>query len=137
MRLENLADLNALLNATSAVLLAAGYWAVKTRRLELHARLMASAFGVSCLFLASYVTYHYLVGHTKYGGEGWVKAVYLTILATHIVLAAVTVPLVITTLVLAARKSLDRHRKLARWTLPIWGYVSVTGVIIYVMLYWL
>jgi uncharacterized membrane protein YozB (DUF420 family) len=96
---------------------------------------MVTAFAVSVAFLISYLVYHYQVGHTTYDREGWWRGVYLAILVSHIILAVVTVPLVVGTLILAARGSFDRHRKVARWTFPIWLYVSITGVIVYAMLY--
>jgi uncharacterized membrane protein YozB (DUF420 family) len=135
MELEDLPHLNAALNATSALLLACGYRAIRRGSTKVHARFMISAFVVSTLFLASYITYHYGAGHTTYDGVGWMRAVYLAILLSHIVLALVTVPLAVTVLVLAARRSFDRHRRVARWAFPIWMYVSVTGVAVYVMLY--
>jgi len=132
---ENLPHLNAFLNLTSFILLLAGYAAIRRRNEKLHVRLMLRAVIVSALFLASYVTYHYKVGHTTYPGTGLVRSIYLTILFSHISLAVLTVPLVLTTLALAFRKRFDRHKRWARWTLPIWLYVSITGVIVYVMLY--
>ena len=96
---------------------------------------MGAAFLTSSLFLASYLGYHYFVGATSFQGQGWIRPVYFSILLTHSVLAALTVPLVIVTLSRALRGQFDRHRRIARWTLPIWFYVSVTGVIIYTMLY--
>ncbi|MBI4604540.1 MAG: DUF420 domain-containing protein [Planctomycetes bacterium] len=132
---EGLPHLNVLLNASSAVLLAAGYLAIRSRRERLHARLMLSAFASSTLFLASYLTYHYLAGHRAYGGQGALRVVYLAVLFSHIALAFATVPLALATLVLALRKRFERHRRVARWALPVWLYVSVTGVVVYLMLY--
>jgi uncharacterized membrane protein YozB (DUF420 family) len=130
---ESLAHLNALLNATSAVLLALGYRAVRRQAIAVHARFMVAAFVTSTLFLASYVTYHILAGSKTYTGP--LRAVYLPILLSHIVLAAATVPLAALTLALAALGRFERHRRIARWTFPIWIYVSVTGVAVYAMLY--
>ena len=132
---ETLPHLNVALNATSAVLLSAGYAAIRKKAQRLHARLMVSAFVSSTLFLASYVTYHTLAGHKTYGGGGWIRVLYLAILFSHISLAVLILPLSLTTLTFALRGRFDRHRKIARWTLPLWVYVSVTGVVVYVMLY--
>jgi uncharacterized membrane protein YozB (DUF420 family) len=98
---------------------------------------MLSAFATSTLFLVSYLTYHFQVGSVPYEGQGWVRPLYFSILISHIVLAAIIVPIALVTLVRALRGSFERHRRIARWTLPIWLYVSVTGVIVYWMLYWL
>jgi putative membrane protein len=133
--LSALPALNAVLNATSAVLLAAGFLAIRRRRVRLHRACMVSAFATSVVFLASYLTYHLQVGTTRFPGHGWTRPVYFAILGTHTVLAAAIPPLAITTLVLALRGRFGRHVRLARWTLPTWFYVSVTGVVIYVMLY--
>ncbi|MCH7812910.1 MAG: DUF420 domain-containing protein [Planctomycetes bacterium] len=132
---DQLPTLNAVLNATSAAFLIAGYAAIRRRRTILHRRLMLSAFGVSTAFLISYVTYHALAGSRPYEGPAWSRPVYYTMLITHVVLAAAVVPLVLVTLVRALRGRFDAHRRLARWTLPIWLYVSVTGVAIYGALY--
>jgi putative membrane protein len=133
--LTSLPALNAVLNGTSAVLLALGYLAIRSRRVHVHRACMVAAFTTSVLFLASYLTYHYQVGTTRFPGTGSVRTLYLVILGTHTVLAALIPPLAITTLVLAVRGRFTRHARLARWTLPAWFYVSVTGVVIYVMLY--
>ncbi len=133
--LSALPALNAVLNATSAVLLAAGFLAIRRRRVRLHRACMVSAFATSVVFLTSYLTYHLQVGTTRFPGHGWTRPVYFAILGTHTVLAATIPPLAITTLVLALRGRFGRHVRLARWTLPTWFYVSVTGVVIYVMLY--
>ena len=126
---------NATLNATSFLLLLAGYAAIRSRRVTLHRALMLSAVGTSTLFLASYLTYHALHGSRHFPGHGPVKAFYMAILLSHTVLAALVVPLVAVTLFNAARGDLARHRAVARWTLPIWLYVSITGVVVYAMLY--
>jgi putative membrane protein len=130
-----LPHLNAALNATSAVLLAAGYWSVRTRRLLLHRRLMLGAVSASCLFLISYIVYHFEVGSVRFQGQGWIRSLYFTILLSHTTLALTLVPLVITTVRRGLRGKFETHRRIARWTLPIWFYVSVTGVVVYGMLY--
>jgi uncharacterized membrane protein YozB (DUF420 family) len=129
------AALNATLNGASAVLLAAGYAAIRGGRRQLHKRLMLSAFAVSCVFLVSYLIYHARVGSVHFQGHGWIRPVYFTILTTHTILAAVIVPLILITIRRAWLARFDRHKLIARWTLPLWFYVSVTGVVIYVMLY--
>jgi putative membrane protein len=126
---------NAILNGTSAVLLLLGYAFIRQRRVTAHLTCMLTAFGVSTLFLISYVIYHYYAGSRPFGGQGWIRPVYFTLLLTHIVLAAAIVPLALTTIYRALTAQFIRHRRLARWTLPIWLYVSVTGVVIYWMLY--
>jgi len=131
----DLPGLNALLNATSAFLLLTGYVLVRRRRLEAHRRVMLGALGCSALFLASYLVYHFQVGSVRFQGRGPVRTLYFAILLTHTVLAVVIVPLVVLTVVPALRSRFDRHRRVARVTLPLWGYVSVTGVVIYWMLY--
>lgn len=125
---------NAGLNATSATLLVSGLAAIRSGRRELHKRLMVSAFVASAVFLVGYVLYHYAHGDTPYQGEGAIRIVYFTVLITHVVLSIVMLPMILTTFYLAARKRFASHKKLARWTLPIWLYVSVTGVVIYFML---
>lgn len=126
---------NAALNATSATALAAGYIAIKRRRPDVHRALMVSAFVASSLFLVGYVAYHYAHGDTKYAGVGLMRTIYLSILASHVLLSIAVVPLVLTSLFFAARAEHARHRKVARITLPIWLYVSVTGVVVYFMLH--
>jgi uncharacterized membrane protein YozB (DUF420 family) len=132
---RDLPALNAFLNATSAVLLATGWVLVKRRSLVAHRRVMTAAFTTSTLFLVSYLTYHGRVGHVKFLGTGTARTVYLWILGTHTILAAVVAPLAVAVFVLGRRDRRATHRKLARWTLPIWLYVSITGVAVYVMLY--
>ena len=127
--------LNASLNAVAAVLLFAGYIAIRRGNRELHGKLMGSAFAVSKAFLASYLVYHATSEPTKYGREDWTRAVYFVILITHVILAAVNLPMVLRTIWLARKKDWERHRKWARWTFPIWLYVSVTGVAVYAVLY--
>ena len=135
MNVSDLPTLNAVLNATAAALLALGWWNIRRGRITIHRRFMIAAFCTSALFLVSYVVYHAQVGSRPFAGTGAVRTIYLTILFTHVVLAALIVPLALVTLVRGLRRDDARHRRIARWTLPIWMYVSVTGVIIYVMLY--
>jgi putative membrane protein len=125
---------NAALNATSATLLILGLAAIRSGRREVHKRLMVSAFAASAVFLVGYVLYHYAHGDTHYQGEGALRVVYFTVLITHVLLSIVMLPMILTTFYLAARERFVAHKKLARWTLPIWLYVSVTGVLIYFML---
>ncbi|HKV48091.1 MAG TPA: DUF420 domain-containing protein [Candidatus Acidoferrales bacterium] len=129
------AALNATLNGISAVLLAAGYTAIRLGKRETHKKFMISAFVVSCAFLISYLIYHYRVGDVKFQGQGWIRPVYFTILISHIILAAAIVPMILVTLRRAWLERFDKHKVIARWTLPLWFYVSVTGVIIYLMVY--
>ena len=126
---------NAVLNSASATVLAAGWWAARRRKLRLHKFLMVTAFACSALFLVGYVAYHFAHGDTKFTGEGVVRTVYLTILASHVLLSMVIVPMALTMFWLAARKRFALHRKLGRTLLPIWLYVSVTGVLVYGMLH--
>lgn len=130
-----LPHLNAFLNATSGVLLIAGFFFIRQRKVTAHLATMITALVVSTLFLISYVAYHYTYGSVRFTGQGVVRPVYFTILITHVVLAAAIVPLVLLTLRRALRGEYRRHQRIARWTLPLWLYVSVTGVIIYLMLY--
>lgn len=127
--------INATLNGTSAVLLLAGRSLIRRGRMAAHRAVMLTALATSTLFLVSYLYYHYHVGSVHFRGQGWSRPIYFTILTSHTILAAVIVPLIIITLTRALRKRFDRHRVIARWTYPLWMYVSVTGVIVYVMLY--
>jgi putative membrane protein len=129
------AALNASLNGTSAILLAGGYAAIRAGKRDVHKYFMVSAFWVSTVFLASYLIYHYRVGHVVFQGQGWVRPAYFALLLSHTVLAIVIVPLILITLRRAWLEQFDKHRLIARWTLPLWFYVSVTGVIVYLMLY--
>jgi putative membrane protein len=129
------AALNASLNGLSAVLLAGGYTAIRNGKVAVHKTLMISAFAVSTVFLVSYLAYHYRVGHVAFRGQGWVRPVYFTLLTSHTLLAIVIVPLILITLRRAWLERFDKHRVIARWTLPLWFYVCVTGVIVYVMVY--
>jgi uncharacterized membrane protein YozB (DUF420 family) len=126
---------NASLNAASACLLLLGWASIKRRRTGMHTALMAGACAVSLAFLVSYLAYHARVGSVRFTGTGWVRPVYFGILLSHTVLAIAIVPLVIRTVELAGRRRLDAHRRLARWTLPLWLYVCVSGVVVYWMLY--
>ena len=127
--------LNAILNSLCALLLCSGYIAIRRRCVSLHKTCMFAAFITSMLFLTSYLTYHYHIGSKPFTGQGSIRLVYFTILISHTILAAAIVPLALLTLVRAWKAQWDRHRRLARWTLPLWLYVSVTGVVIYLMLY--
>lgn len=127
--------INASLNGASTVLLLTGRWLISQKRIAAHRAVMLTALTTSTLFLISYVYYHAHVGSVRFQGTGWSRPVYFTILISHVVLAAVIVPLVIITLIRALRERFDRHRAIARWTFPLWLYVSVTGVIVYFMLY--
>jgi uncharacterized membrane protein YozB (DUF420 family) len=131
----DLPGVNAGLNGLAAVLLTVGFVAMRRGRIGLHKTCMLSAVSVSALFLVSYLTYHALHGSTKFTRMGGIRIVYFTVLITHVVLAAAIVPMVLVTLRHALRGRIDRHRRLAKWTWPIWMYVSVTGVVIYLMLY--
>jgi uncharacterized membrane protein YozB (DUF420 family) len=135
LTVTDLPAVNAVLNATSALLLATGYVLIRGGRRRAHKRVMLAALVSSALFLTSYLVYHAQVGSVRFRGQGPIRTVYFTILLTHTVLAVAIVPLVVMTLVPALRARFDRHRRLARITLPLWGYVSVTGVVIYWMLY--
>ena len=130
-----LPTVNALLNGTSAVLLVSGYLLIRRRRVTAHRACMLAAFAASTIFLVSYLTLRYFAGMTRFAGRGWIRPVYFTILVSHTILAAAIVPLALVTLTRALKARFDRHVRIARWTLPLWLYVSVTGVIVYLMLY--
>ena len=130
-----LPSINALLNGTAAILLICGYTLIRRKRIDAHRRVMLTAFTVSCLFLVCYLVYHYEVGHVVYQKTGIIRSVYLTLLTSHTVLAAAVPFLAVITLRRGLAARFDRHRRIARWTLPIWLYVSVTGVVVYLMLY--
>jgi len=131
----DLPAVNAILNATSAVLLGTGYRFIRRRQVSAHKRCMVAAFGTSTLFLISYLTYHYHVGSLPFRGQGWIRSLYFAILISHTILAVMIVPLALITLYRAWKAEFAKHTRVARWTLPIWLYVSITGVIIYAMLY--
>ncbi len=126
---------NAILNGTAAVLIVVGIYLIKSGRQRAHRAVMISAVVASSLFLVSYLTYHAHIGSKHFPGHGLARTIYFSILLTHTVLAAVVVPLVLMTLTRGLKGRFDRHRPIARWTYPVWLYVSVTGVVIYVMLY--
>ena len=130
-----LPTLNACLNATAAAAILTGVLAIRRRHVAVHRAAMLTAFAVSTAFLVSYLVYHYQTGSRRFEGPGWLRAVYLAILLTHTVLAVAIVPLVVTTLYRALTRQFARHARLARWTFPFWLYVSVTGVVVYWMLY--
>lgn len=134
LAVSRLPAVNAVLNATSAILVLVGLWAIKNRRENVHRNLMITAFCVSVLFLISYVYYHSLQGDTKFLGEGWIRPVYFFILITHILLSMVVVPMILSTIYFGLTDRRIAHRKIARFTFPIWLYVSFTGVIIFFML---
>jgi putative membrane protein len=133
--LRDLPALNAALNALSAVFLATGFILIRAGRREAHKRAMIAALVTSTLFLTSYLVYHAQVGSVRFQGQGPVRVLYFAILISHTILAVTVVPLALVTLVHALRARFDRHRRIARVALPIWGYVSVTGVVVYWMLY--
>ena len=133
--MRNLPTLNAFLNAIAAGLLIRGYFLIRQGRRDEHKKTMLMAFTTSVLFLISYLIYHYSVGSVKFQGQGAIRTVYFTILLTHTVLATAVAPMALITLRRALKGNLDGHSKLARITLPVWLYVSVTGVVIYLMLY--
>jgi putative membrane protein len=135
MTIADLPALNATLNGLSAILLTAGYVLIRRGRRELHKRFMLAALTTSALFLVSYVVYHLNVGSRPFPGEGPMRVVYFVILITHVTLAATILPLALTTAARGLLGQYDRHIRIARWTLPLWLYVSVTGVVIYLMLY--
>jgi len=128
--------LNASLNGLSALLLAGGYAAIRAGKRDVHKAFMISAFSVSTIFLASYVIYHLRVKQlVLFQGQGWIRPVYFTLLTSHTILAIVIVPMILITLRRAWLEKFDKHRLIARWTLPLWFYVCVTGVIVYLMVY--
>lgn len=132
---HQLPALNATLNGVAAVLLVTAYSFIRQGRVKAHRNVMLAAFVVSCLFLVSYLVYHYNAGSVRFDKDGWVRTLYLWILGTHTVLAALVPVLAVVTLTRGLRGRYAKHRSIARWTLPIWLYVSVTGVVVYVLLY--
>lgn len=130
-----LPSINAALNATAAILLVCGYTLIRRKRIQQHRKVMTAAFVTSCLFLVCYIVYHVQVGSVHFPHTGAIRTVYLSILTTHTILAAIVPVLAIITLRRGLAARYDKHRKIARWTLPIWLYVSVTGVVVYLMLY--
>jgi uncharacterized membrane protein YozB (DUF420 family) len=135
IRLESLPTIDAFLNGASTLFLVTGFVMIRSGRIAAHRACMLSALACSVLFLIGYLTYHFEVGTTRYEGEGVLRPIYFTILTTHTILAVAVVPMVIVTLVRALRGRFDKHKAIARWTLPVWLYVSVTGVVVYLMLY--
>lgn len=135
MNVSDLPTLNALLNTLSAVCILAGYRAIKRKDVYRHRMMMLAALVASALFLTSYLYYHYQVGSVPFPGQGLIRPVYFAILISHIILAAVILPMVLRTVYLAVSGQIERHRRIARWTFPLWMYVSVTGVVVYLMLY--
>lgn len=135
MQLHDLPTLNATLNSIATVLLVSGWICIKTRKQAAHIAFMILALIVSAGFLTSYLIYHFNVDSTPFRGQGWVRPVYFVILISHIILAIVNLPMIIMTVIPAFRRRFDKHKRLARWTLPVWLYVSVTGVLVYLMCY--
>lgn len=135
MTVQDLPAVNATLNAISAVLLVIAYLLIRARRIEQHRRVMIAAFATSSVFLVFYLAYHAQVGSVRFTRQGIVRPLYFSMLITHIILAAATLPLAIVTLTRGLKGRFPQHRAIARWTLPIWLYVSVTGVLVYVLLY--
>lgn len=133
---SQLPDVNAALNSLSAAFLLAGFLFIKSKNIKAHRACMLAAFACSTLFLVSYLAYHYQVGSVPFKGQGSVRTLYFAILLTHTILAVVVVPMALVTLLRGLRNKFDAHRRIARWTFPIWLYVSVTGVVVYWMLYW-
>ena len=135
MPVDVLPHLNAALNATASVLLLAGWALIKRRRIPQHRACMIAAVVTSALFLTSYVLYHAQAGSRPFPGTGWIRAVYFAILIPHVLLAAFTLPFILLTFVRGLRRDDARHRRVARWTMPLWLFVSVSGVVVYLMLY--
>ena len=133
--IADLATVNAGLNATAAVLIGTGFYFIKQKRIQAHKACMIGAMVVSALFLASYLIYHFNVGSVRFTKQGWIRNVYFPLLLTHTVLAVVVLPMVLRTLFLALKGKWGNHVRIARWTFPVWMYVSVTGVLVYLMLY--
>ena len=135
IEIADLPAVNASLNALATVLLATGWVLISQGKVEQHRRCMLAAFATSSLFLASYLVYHFNVGSIAFTGQGPLRILYFAILISHIVLAIDILPMALITLARALRTQFDAHRRIARWTLPLWLYVSITGVIVYIMLY--
>jgi uncharacterized membrane protein YozB (DUF420 family) len=135
LTVHDLPALNATLNAVSGILLITGYVLMRSGRIEQHRRFMIAAFTTSSLFLVSYIAYHAQVGSVRFTRQGFVRPLYFTILITHVSLAALVLPLAIVTLTRGLKRRFPQHRRIARWTFPLWLYVSVTGVLVYILLY--
>jgi putative membrane protein len=135
MSLSDLPAVNAFLNGTSAILLTAGYVFIRKNKKEAHRNCMVAAFVTSVLFLTCYLIYHYHAGRTEFRNPQWFRPIYLAILISHTILAVAIVPMVLVTLNRAIKERFELHKKIARWTWPVWMYVSITGVVIYLLLY--
>lgn len=135
MQISDLPTLNATLNTVATLLLVCGWTCIKLKRKAAHITFMVLALLVSTAFLTSYLIYHFKAGHVGFHGTGWSRKIYFPMLISHVALAIVNLPMVIMTLIPAMRQRFDKHKKIARWTLPIWLYVSVTGVLVYFMCY--
>ena len=133
--ISDLATVNAGLNATAAVLIGTGFYFIKRKNIQAHKACMIAAMVVSAVFLTSYLVYHYNVGSVRFTKQGWIRGVYFPLLLTHTVLAAVVLPMILRSAFLALKGRFGKHVRIARWTFPVWMYVSVTGVIVYIMLY--
>ena len=133
--ISDLPTVNAALNAAAAILISAGVYFIKRKNIPAHKACMVSALGVSSLFLTSYLTYHYNVGNIRFTKEGWIRNVYFPLLISHTILAALILPMVLRTAFLAFKGRFRNHVRIAKWTFPAWMYVSVTGVVVYLMLY--
>ena len=135
MGISDLATVNAALNATSAILIGSGFYFIKQKNIAAHKACMIAALAVSTVFLASYLFYHYNVGSVRFMKQGWIRDVYFPLLISHTILAAVVLPLVLRTAFLAFKGRFPNHVRIAKWSFPTWMYVSVTGVVVYLMLY--
>ncbi len=135
MSIADLPGLNALLNLTAAILIGAGFYFIHKKNIHAHKVCMIAALGVSAVFLTSYLIYHYNVGSVRFTKEGWIRNVYFPLLLTHTVLAVVVLPMVLRTVFLAHKERFPQHVRIAKYTFPIWMYVSITGVLVYLMLY--
>ena len=133
--LRDLPALNATLNLTAAILIGAGFYFIKQKKIHAHKLCMVAALGVSALFLTSYLTYHYNVGSVRFTKQGWIRSIYFPLLISHTILAAVVLPMVLRTAFLSFKGRFANHVRIARWTFPVWMYVSITGVVVYVLLY--
>lgn len=133
--MSQLPTVNAVLNAVSALFLISGYIMIRRKKVSIHRALMVAALIASVLFLSSYLYYHYHAGSKRFPGTGWARPVYFSILISHTILAGIVPPMALITVYRALKGQFERHRRIARWTLPIWLYVSITGVIVYWMLY--
>jgi len=135
MNISDLSSVNAILNSISTVLLIIGYIQIKKQHRENHKKIMLGALGVSALFLTSYLIYHYYVGSVPYPHYDWTRSLYFAILIPHVILAALMTPFILIAVWFALREKFDKHRRLARWVFPVWLFVSLSGVAVYVMLY--